>query len=303
MMNAERVRAALKGVGVTTATPFAPDDLRLDLAALRKNLAFLLDHGIGVLYPCGNTGEFHSLTQEEWRGVVSETARIAQGRAVVLACVGYSAEAAIEMARYALERGADGVMVMPPMHTYRSAQGLVLYYRRIVETLDAPAVIYKRGEAPSDELLAELVRDDRVVGVKYAVNELNRFANVVARTQGTKAIWTCGTAERWAPFFALAGAQGFTSGIANFAPGLALEMMAALRSGDHPKAMRVRARALPFEELRARHEDANNVPAVKAAMECLGLSAGPPRPPLMQLSEEDHATMRRILADWELVRA
>lgn len=303
MVTAERVRAALSGVGVTTATPFAPDDLRLDLAALRKNLTFLLDHGIGVLYPCGNTGEFHSLTRDEWGGVIGETATIAQGRAVVLACVGYSSETAIEMGRYALEHGADGVMVMPPTHTYRSARGLGLYYRKIIEALDAPVVVYKRGEAPSDELLTELVRDHRVAGVKYAVNDPSRLANLVARTQGTKAIWTCGTAERWAPFFALAGAQGFTSGIANFAPGLAIEMMAALRSGDYPTAMRVRARALPFEELRARHEDANNVPAVKAAMDCLGLSAGPPRPPLVPLSDEDHAAMRRILADWGLLRA
>jgi 4-hydroxy-tetrahydrodipicolinate synthase len=301
-MNAERVRAALKGVGVTTVTPFASDDLRLDLAALRENLAFLLTNGIGVLYPCGNTGEFHALTRDEWRGVVSETAKIAQGKAVVLACIGYAAETAIEMGRYAVEHGADGVMVMPPMHTYRSSQGLGLYYRRIVETLDVHVVIYKRGEFPSDELLAALVRDDRVVGVKYALNDPNRFANVVARTRGTRAIWTCGTAERWAPFFALAGAQGFTSGIANFAPGLARDMMAALQTGDYSRAMRVRAQVLPFEDLRARHDDANNVPAVKAALDCLGLRAGPPRPPLTPLSAEDRATMLEILSDWGLSR-
>ena len=302
VLNAETVRAALKGVGVTTVTPFAPDDLRLDLPSLRKNLTFLLDHGIRVLYPCGNTGEFHALTGEEWREVVSETAKTAHGRAVVLACVGYAAETAIEMGRYAVAHGSDGVMVMPPMHTYRSAQGLALYYRRIVETLDVPVVIYKRGEAPSDELLVELVRDDRIVGVKYAVNDPNRFANVVARAREAKAIWTCGTAERWAPFFALAGAQGFTSGIANFAPGLALDMMAALQAGDYPRAMRVRARVLPFEDLRARHDDANNVPAVKAAVDCLGLHAGPPRPPLTPLSADDHSTMQGILRDWGLSR-
>jgi 4-hydroxy-tetrahydrodipicolinate synthase len=301
-MNAERVRAALTGVGVTTVTPFAPNDLRLDLAALQENLAFLLSHGIRVLYPCGNTGEFHALTREEWREIVSETAKIAQGRAVVIACIGYAAETAIEMGRYAVERGAEGVMVMPPIHTYRSPQGLGLYYRRIVDTLDVPVVIYKRGEFPSDELLAELVRDDRVTGVKYAVNDPNRFANVVARTRGTRAIWTCGTAERWAPFFALAGAQGFTSGIANFAPGLALDMMAALQTGDYPRAMQVRARVLPFEELRARHDDANNVAAVKAAMDCVGLRAGPPRPPLSPLSGDDRATMLGILSDWGLSR-
>ena len=79
-------------------------------------------------------------------------------------------------------------------------------------------------------------------------------------------------------------------------------MMAALQAGDYPRAMRVRARVLPFEDLRARHDDANNVPAVKAAVDCLGLHAGPPRPPLTPLSADDHSTMQGILRDWGLSR-
>ncbi len=45
----------------------------------------------------------------------------------------------------------------------------------------------------------------------------------------------------------------------------------------------------PFEELRARHDAGNNVPAVKEAMALAGLIPGATvRPPLAPLSRADH---------------
>jgi 4-hydroxy-tetrahydrodipicolinate synthase len=106
----------------------------------------------------------------------------------------------------------------------------------------------------------------------------------------------------WAPFFWVGGAQGFTSGLANVHPPLAFEMFDALKAGDTAKAMKVWARIKPFEDLRARGNNANNVPVVKEALAQLGECERRVRPPISDLSESERAQVTAILADWGLLR-
>lgn len=91
------------------------------------------------------------------------------------------------------------------------------------------------------------------------------------------------------------GAHGYTSGLVNAAPELAVSMASALRKGDIARAMELRELARAFEELRAEDESAKNVPAVRSAMTLAGFPPGPPRPPLAPLDEADE---RRVAAIW-----
>ena len=120
-------------------------------------------------------------------------------------------------------------------------------------------------------MLQELVDTcPNVVGVKYAVGDVVRFATLVDTFRAGDLAWICGLAEPWAPFFWVAGATGFTSGLANVEPGLSLEMLRWLRDGDYDGAMGVWRSVKPFEELRARRNSANNVPVVKEALASWG---------------------------------
>ncbi len=110
-----------------------------------------------------------------------------------------------------------------------------------------------------------------------------------------------GLAETWAPFCWQAGARGFTSGLGNVAPALALALRDALRTGDLQEAMRLWRELLPFEQLRSRHREANDIAVVKAALDRVGLAGGPPQPPLSPLRDEDAAALEHILAAWGVV--
>ena len=106
----------------------------------------------------------------------------------------------------------------------------------------------------------------------------------------------CGLAELWAPFFALAGGRGFTSGLVSVDATLPLRLCAALEAGDWPAAMEAWRAIRPFEQLRARHDAGNNVPVVKEAMELEGLlPCALVRPPLAPLSAEDRAELAEVL--------
>jgi len=168
--------------------------------------------------------------------------------------------------------------------------GMRDYFQALMDALPLPFLAYKKGPSPSDELLGELGRTGRLVGVKYAVNEVDGVTRFIEMHRGKLGIY-CGTAERFAPFFHLAGATGYTSGAGNICPRLTLAMHRALAGGDYAEAMRLLRIIRPIEDYRARAGDSYNISMLKTAMRLSGRDFGPPRPPRRRLSP-DHSPRR-----------
>ncbi|MFJ4712525.1 dihydrodipicolinate synthase family protein [Streptomyces sp. NPDC088785] len=292
-------RAALADVVAIPVTPFAADGT-VDEPALRALLRRLLDAGVRTLTPNGNTGEFYALTAAERRRVAEVTLAEAGTAATVLAGVGHDVPTAIDAARHAADHGARMVMVHQPVHPYVSAGGWVDYHRAVADAVPALGVVpYLRNAALPGARLAELgAACPNVIGVKYAVPDAARFA-AFARDAGLdRFVWVAGLAEPYAPSYFSAGATGFTSGLVNVAPDLSRSMIEALRSGDHPAAMKVWERIRRFEELRAADASADNVSVVKEALAALGLCRRDVRPPSRELGPAERAEVAEIVARW-----
>ncbi|MEU6095681.1 dihydrodipicolinate synthase family protein [Streptomyces sp. NPDC047079] len=295
----EAQRAALADVIAIPVTPFAEDG-SVDRGAHRALLRRLLDGGIRTLTPCGNTGEFYALTPEERRLVTELTVAEAGERAAVLVGVGHEVPTAVGSARHARDRGAAMVMVHQPVHPYIADGGWVDYHRAVAEAVPELGVVpYIRNAQLPGVRLAELADHcPNVIGVKYAVPDAVRFA-AFARDAGLERFtWVAGLAEPYAPSYFSAGATGFTSGLVNVAPAVSLDMLQALRSEDHPAAMKVWERIRRFEELRAANGSADNVAVVKEALASLGLCRRDVRPPSRTLPEEARAEVAAIAAGW-----
>lgn len=278
-----QLRDALKGVGVTPVTPFTDDLSRIDRSALTDNLRYLVESGVRLLYVSGNTGEASSLSPQEWT-VLVETSLEAAGEALVVPGIGHEYPVALELARRAGSMGVAGFLALPRQQAYVASSGLCSYWRSLIDEAGIPAVVYKRG-LPGDEDLAILLDHPLIVGCKYAERDVAQFRRtVVGDRSGVR--WTCGIAERYAPFFHAAGSVGFTSGLANFAPLLALDLQRALERGETAAALSVREECVEFEDIRALHGDAYNVSAVKTAMDMVGLRGGGVRPPLIEIDEQ-----------------
>jgi 4-hydroxy-tetrahydrodipicolinate synthase len=101
--------------------------------------------------------------------------------------------------------------------------------------------------------------------------------------------------ERFAPFFHLAGATGYTSGAGNICPRLTLAMHRTLASGDYARAMQILRIIRPIEDYRARAGDSYNISMLKTAMKLGGRDFGPPRPPQRLLTPFEEAEVRALL--------
>jgi 4-hydroxy-tetrahydrodipicolinate synthase len=271
------------------------EDEGADYEGLRRNVTFLADAGIEVVCVGGNTGEFWSLTREELQRML-EVVRAAAPAALLVAGVGGPVDAAAADGNDALERGADVVMLHEPPNPYAGPVGHGRYVAAVASAIDGPVVLYPRSAHFDERALAEFRSAPNIVGVKYGRGDVRAFAGLVAKAP--ELIWICGLAESWAPAFWAFGAEGFTSGLANVAPHLSLRLRDALQSGDFDTVRDLAAYFNPFEHLRSQNGESNNVAAVKMALETIGLSGGPLRPPLSELSDADQRALLEIVGRW-----
>ena len=300
-MDLTPLKAALADVVAIPVTPFAADGT-IDTTAHRALLRRLLDGGVRIVTPNGNTGEFYALTPDERRAVTELTIDEAAGRATVLVGVGHDVPTAVDAARHARDAGAEMVMVHQPVHPYVSQDGWTDYHRAIAEAVPELGVVpYIRNPLLGGEALTALADScPNVIGVKYAVPDAARFG-AFARDAGLERfVWIAGLAELYAPSYFATGATGFTSGLVNVAPGVSLTMLEALRAGDYAAAMKVWEQIRRFEELRADRQSANNVTVVKEALASLGLCRRDVRAPSRVLPDAQRAEVADQIAGWSI---
>ncbi len=283
----------LRTVHIVTLTAFDQND-QINAEAQAAHTAKLYAAGMRVFLPAAGTSEFHSLLPEEIVEIVKITREASGPDALIFAPIGYQVGQARQTAVDCMKAGATGVMFMPFAHPYVSDRGAEEYYLSVMDAANCPSLFYKKADVPSDTLLLKLAADQRAIGVKHASNQMHQFRTTLSADQHGME-WICGSAERFAPYYMLAGSGGFTSGAGNLCPHLSLAMHAAFTSGDYTEGMRIQQVILPIEDYRARAGDSFNVSMLKYAMTLTGIDFGPPRPPQRTLTSEQEAEIRQLM--------
>ena len=292
-MDHDLIRQRLRNVQLVPITAFDSNG-QLAVQPMEAQTQRLLEAGIRVFIPCAGSSEFHTLSAAEIETAVTMTKRVVGDEATIVVPVGLQLQHAMDVGRRGLAAGADAVLVMPLTNPYLADAGARDYYVQLMDVLGGPTVIYKKAAIPSDDLLLELAGHPNLIGVKYSVNDLSNVEHVISADAG-RIDWFCGSAERYAPYFFLAGATGYTSGAGNICPRLTLAMFQALSIGDYPEAMRLQAIINPIEHYRARDDNSYNISFLKHAITHLGLDFGQPRPPYRQLTAEERTEIDALL--------
>jgi 4-hydroxy-tetrahydrodipicolinate synthase len=300
-LDTTQLRTALATAVVVPVTPFAPDG-SIDTSAYARVVSRLLDGGMSVLTPNGNTGEFYALNEAEARQVLETAVQAVAGRAEILAGVGHDIATAIDAAKHARDHGVRMIMIHQPVHPYVSTAGWIDYHAAIAAAVpDLGIVLYVRSDRIGGAHIAALAdRAPNVVAIKYGLRDATKFAQVARDAGLDRFTWLAGAAELTAPQFWAGGARGFTTGLANVAPAIPLALLDALRGGDFDAAMKVWETCRRFEELRAADASADNVSVVKEALAQLGVCARDVRPPSHELPTPIKDEISGIIRSWGL---
>jgi 4-hydroxy-tetrahydrodipicolinate synthase len=292
-MSSQDFRERLRTVQIVPLSSFA-DDHQLNLTPMRQLIERLYAAGVRTFIPCAGSSEFHTMSADEIVAAVRMVRETVGADATVVAPVGLQLQHAIEIGSRSVDAGANAMLVMPLAFPYLSDAGARDYYETLMSKVACPAIIYKKARIPSDCLLLEMADHANFVGVKYSVNDIDQFHQTVQLNAGRQD-WFCGNAERYAPFFALAGATGYTSGAGNICPRITLAMHQALSNGNWSEALRLQRIILPIENYRARDDSSYNVSFLKYAIRHTGLDFGPPRPPYRRLTESEQREIDQIV--------
>lgn len=276
----------------------------LDLAGIGRNVRFLCERGVDFIMPACGTGLVYDMTLDEYEAVVGAFVEAAAGEALVVPGIGPGYGRALEMGRIARSLGVAGAMIMPIVGP-ASPGGVAVGLRAIAEKVQLPAILYQRrlDIMPVEQVVA-LCQLDEVVGLKYAVDDVEAFRQIVAGA-GQDAAMVCGMAEDPCIDYMVAGAVGFSSGMANFVPGMSCALLARFAAGDRAGAEKIRQQMVPFEDLRGERAARYSGSALHAAMERVGLAGGPVIPFAEEVAAEDlprlHALVDELAAAERLV--
>lgn len=299
MMKPEDLRAKYGGVVAFPVTPFR-DDLSLDIEGLRHNLTQLMNHPVCAVVAAGGTGEIYSLTPGEQAQVVETTVEVVNGKASVIAGVGFNQMMAVEMAMQSASAGADAILALPPYYPQADEEGLVEYYRAIGDATDLGLLIYSRdwvnfSPAQVERLAAKI---PTLVAWKDGQADLRRLQMIIDRV-GDRLHWIGGAGDDMVPGYYSIGIRTYTSSIATVAPQLSLALHDAAANGRSEELSRLMSDCVtPLYALRARRKG-YEVSAMKAMMDMVGLRGGPVRPPLSDVQAEEREELRAMLEKWK----
>lgn len=263
---------------------------RFDRESYQDRLKWFVSHEISAVFVAGGTGEFFSLSLEDFRNVVTTAVETIGGQLPVIASAGQSVEMAKAQAKIAEEAGADGILLMPPYLTECPQDGLVDYAREVCNSTSINVIYYNRGNgimnAESVQQLADACPN--LIGLKDGKGDIQAL-NKIVKIVGDRLAYIGGvpTAEIFAEAYLSIGVNTYSSAVFNFVPEMASTFYKALRAGDHNTVAGItRDFFIPFVDLRDRKKG-YAVSLVKLGAELVGKPAGKVRAPLVMPSESE----------------
>jgi len=280
--------ARFPGVYAAIVTPFT-ETYEVDYVQLREHVDWLIQEGVHGIIPTGSLGEFAVLSHEERAKVIEETIKSAGGRVpVVVGSAAPSTKQAVEWVQFSKEKGAAGVMALPPIN-YKANEREVIAHYEAIANVGLPVIVYNNPrDYPVDltpQLLKRLSEFEHIIGVKEFSGDVRRVYDIIRETDLEVLIGVDDLGVEGA----VAGATGWIAGFVNALPKESVQVFQLAREGKVKEALDIYRHLLPLFHYDA---DPRLVQAIKYTMELAGRPAGPSRPPRLPLSDEEKMAVK-----------
>lgn len=228
-----------KGRFYTAVVTAFHEDGRLDHQENVSVYKNLMEKGSDGIVLMGSTGEFFNMTLETGKELIdlaSDTIR--GGMDLIVGTSRMDPYESLELSNYALDRGADGVMIITPYYFPLSEASIEAYYDRIIPCVKGKVYLYNfpgcTGYSLTPELVLKLRRKyDNIAGIKDTIAEFSH-----TRKLCTAILPEYPDFEIYSGFDEflfqniMAGGSGCVGGLSNMAPEIFVEWTRAINAGD-----------------------------------------------------------------------
>lgn len=284
----------LTGVMPALVTPFDANG-EIDFAAFEKHLTNLRAAGVSGWVPCGSSGEYNFMSDEERESVLQFVKDFAKpGEILVAGTNAPHTKGVIANTRRAKEIGYDTVLLATPFYTRPTDEELLSHFKAVLDAVDVNLVLYsypgKDGIEISTDVLDALADHPRVIGIKESSGVLQRAVTIATRYEGR--IQLVSGSDDIALDFMLWGADSWICGPANCMAKACVDLDNTWRKGDLVGA---RAKMARLYEAMNILESGKFVQKLKYGCEVQGTPVGECRAPFGPLTDEEKAAFRKAM--------
>ena len=289
------------GAAIAIITPMNEDG-SINFSVLGEMIDDQIANGTDAVVICGTTGEASTMSDEEHleciRFAVEKTAK----RVPVIAGTGSNDTAyAVKLSKEAEEVGADGLLLVTPYYNKTTQKGLIAHFTAIADAVNIPIILYnipgRTGMNMEVSTIKELANHKNIVAVKEASGNISYAAKLIAECGDVIDVYS-GNDDMIVPLMSL-GAKGVISVLSHVIPKQTHDMVQYCLDNNYAEATKLQIEYLDL--INNLFIEVNPIPA-KAALNMMGINAGPCRLPLCDMSDEHKAVLRASLEKHGLIK-
>lgn len=285
-------------------TPMCPDG-SIDLESAGRLYEHLIRGGMDGVLIFGSIGEFFGFTMEQKKSLITYAKKVIGDRIqLIVGTTSMVFDEIVELSNFALEAGADGVMVIPPYYFYFNDESVFTYYDRLAKAVNGDLYLYnfpdRTGYSISPQVVKRLAETHKnIVGIKDTIGGVDHTREIVKAVRSVRPDFLVysGFDDNFA-HNVLVGGNGCIAGLSNIYPELESGWAKAAREGDLgkltetqrkvDKLMDIYGVGMPF------------VPFIKEAMAQKGIIASAQATfPMPAATEEQKAALKAIMDRYE----
>ncbi|KAF0137959.1 MAG: Dihydrodipicolinate synthase [Xanthobacteraceae bacterium] len=178
----------LSGVMLALVTPFGPGG-QVDFPALERHMTAQRAAGVSGWVPCGSSGEFNSMSDDERDRVLHFVKDLAKTDETLIAGTNApSTDGVIANTRRAKSMGYHAVLLAVPFHTKPTQAEIICHFNAVIDATDMDVVLYsypeKDGVEIEYEALDALADNPGIIGIKESSGVLQRAIGISTRYAG-----------------------------------------------------------------------------------------------------------------------
>ncbi|WP_130891756.1 dihydrodipicolinate synthase family protein [Fusobacterium ulcerans] len=218
----------------------------LDVQANKNVWDHLIKGGVDGLVIMGSTGEFFSMTTEQKKELIKLVVEHVNKRTKVYigtSCM--TVEDTVELSNFAIEAGADAVMIISPYYFALSDESVEFFYDKVAEAVKGYIYLYnfpdRTGHDLTPEITLNLLRKHKnIVGFKDTVSEMGHTRKLMTTVlkEFPDFIVLSGFDENFVHNI-LCGGSGCIGGLSNLCPELFADWVKAINAKNMDEVARI----------------------------------------------------------------
>ncbi|HVW15217.1 MAG TPA: dihydrodipicolinate synthase family protein [Mucilaginibacter sp.] len=290
-----------KGVFPAVTTKFTNND-ELDFAAFDHNISAQLEAGVDGLILGGSLGEASVLSDEEKFTLLKHTVNFVDGKVPVLLNIAeQTTKAAVNCAQKALDNGASGLMMLPPMRYKADDDETIAFFSAVAKSTQLPVMIYNN---PVDykievtlDMFARLAEFDNIQAVKESTRDISNVTRMINRFGSRFKILT--GVDPLAMESLVMGADGWVAGLVDAFPRETVAIYRLVKANRISEALAIYRWFLPVLELDIHPK---LVQYIKLAEVATGIGTENVRAPRLKVHGAERERVMKIINDALAVR-